>query len=287
MTQFAGKNVVITGAASGLGKMFAEQAAKKGAHVLLWDYNPEALKQVSHEFAQKNYSHRTYVVDVTDKQVVYDTAQRAKQDVGHVDILVNNAGIVSGKSLLEASDDDIERTFDVNTLSLFWTTRAFLPEMLERNQGHIVTVASAAGITGVSKLVDYSSSKFAAFGFDDSLRLELRRQGSKVQTTSVCPYYIDTGMFDGVKTKFPLILPILKPEYVVGRMIKAVEKNQKRIVMPKTVYAVFAARLLPVNTYDAVMDFLGVNKTMDEFKGREKGAQILSFGNKKGGKKAG
>ena len=87
--------------------------------------------------------------------------------MGLVDILINNAGIVSGQSLLEIEDEKIEATFGVNTLSLFWTAKAFLPAMVERNHGHIVTIASSAGLVGVSKLTDYCASKWAAVGFEN------------------------------------------------------------------------------------------------------------------------
>jgi len=85
--------------------------------------------------------------------------------------------------------------------------REFLPDMIKRNEGHIVSIASMAGHTGVNGLVDYCASKFGAIGFDESLRNEMKSLNSKVRTTCICPYYINTGMFDGVKTNF--LLPIL------------------------------------------------------------------------------
>src|SRR5262249_39176933 len=163
-----------------------------------------------------------YVCNLRDRAAVAATAAATLRECGPVDILVNNAGVVSGKTLLAASEDDIVRTFDVNTLALFWTTRAFLPAMIERGSGHVVTIASAAGLVGTSRLVDYCSSKHAAVGFDEALRLELRRLRSQVLTTVVCPFYISTGMFEGVKTRLPLLLPILTPEYATDRIVAAI-----------------------------------------------------------------
>mgnify|MGYP003694031817 CR=1 FL=1 len=94
--------------------------------------------------------------------------------------------------------------------------------MLARNSGHVVTIASAAGIVGISKMTDYCASKHAAVGFDESLRLELRRQAASVVTTVVCPFYISTGMFAGVRTRFPAILPILDPERVTDQIVDAI-----------------------------------------------------------------
>ncbi len=268
MSEFKGRNVLITGAASGIGKLMAEKAAALGANLFLWDVNAGGLEQVKAALAPAGATVHTYVCDLSRREEIYRAAEEVLRDCTAVDILINNAGIVSGKPLLEISDAEIELTFAVNTLALFWTTRAFLPAMIRQGRGHIVTIASAGGIVGTSRLVDYGSSKFAAVGFDETLRLELRRLNLPIQTTVVCPFYIDTGMFAGVKTRFPLILPILQPEYVVRRVIGAIQKNRRRLVMPRFVMTAYLARLLPVPAFDALISFLGINKTMDEFTGR-------------------
>jgi all-trans-retinol dehydrogenase (NAD+) len=268
MSDLAGKNVLITGAASGIGRLMALRMAAEGAQVILWDVNPQGLDQVRAELEAQGRKVSTYVCNLSDRQAIATTAAKTLQDCRAVDVLVNNAGVVSGKTVLEASEEEIQRTFDVNVLALFWTTRAFLPGMIERGSGHVVTIASAAGIVGTARLVDYCSSKHAAVGFDEALRLELKRQGSKVVTTVVCPFYISTGMFEGVKTRFPLLLPILDPQKVADRIVDAIRKNRRRLVMPRFVYTTWIARLLPVPAFDAVMGFFGVNKSMDEFTGR-------------------
>ena len=119
-------------------------------------------------------------------------------------------------------------------------------------------------------MTDYCSSKFAAVGFDESLRLELKRLNSNVVTTVVCPFYIDSEMFRGVKTRFSWLLPILKPEVVVERIVNAIQKNRRRLVMPWFVYTSWLSRLLPVSWFDALMSFFGVSRSMDEFTGRNK-----------------
>jgi all-trans-retinol dehydrogenase (NAD+) len=208
------------------------------------------------------------VCDVSDRDAVYRQAAALTAAYGPVDVLINNAGIVSGKTFLETPDEKMLQTMNVNTLAHFWTGKAFLPSMLERNSGHIVTIASAAGIIGVRGLADYNASKFAAFGFNESLRMELRRRKSAVKTTIVCPFFINTGMFDGVKTRFPFLFPILKQEYVARRIVKAVLKDWGKVIMPRMVYSVFLGRVLPLGAFDALVDFLGINKAMDAFTGR-------------------
>lgn len=140
--------------------------------------------------------------------------------------------------------------------------------MINRNAGHIVTVSSAAGMLGAAKLIDYSASKAAAIGLDDALRSELRATAPGVKTTVICPYYINTGMFAGVKTRFPFLLPILDEQYAAARMVSA--KRRQRLIIPWIVYSIFVLRLLPVDFLDWVADFLGVHISMDQFKGRKK-----------------
>jgi all-trans-retinol dehydrogenase (NAD+) len=269
MTDIIGKRALITGAASGIGRLLATQLANAGARLVLWDIDTEGLDQAKAELGAAGYAADTYVCDLTRREEISAVAAQTLAQSGPIDILINNAGVVSGKNLLDISDAEIERTFQVNTLSLFWTVRAFLPSMLERGSGHLVTIASAAGLAGTARLTDYSSSKFAAVGFDESLRLELKQLDRRIITTVVCPYFTDTGMFDGAKTRFSWLLPILKPEVVVRRIVRAIQKDRRRLVMPWFVYVSWPSRLLPVRWFDGLMAFFGVSHSMDEFRGRD------------------
>ena len=266
MTDIKGKRALITGSAGGIGRLLASRLADAGARLVLWDIDAAGLSRAQAELTDAGVEVDVYTCDLVNREDIAAVAARTLSESGPVDILINNAGIVSGKNLLDISDAEIERTFQVNTLALFWTVRAILPSMLERDSGHLVTVASAAGLAGTAKLTDYCSSKFAAVGFDESLRLELRQRNSKVITTVVCPFYTDTGMFDGVKTRFSWLLPILKPEAVVERIVNAIRRDQRRVVMPWFVYASWPSRLLPVDWFDALMSFFGVSHSMDEFR---------------------
>ncbi|XP_077877699.1 estradiol 17-beta-dehydrogenase 11-like isoform X5 [Ictidomys tridecemlineatus] len=120
--------------------------------------------------------------------------QEVKTEIGDISILVNNAGIVYTSDLFSTQDPQIEKTFAVNTLAHFWTTKAFLPLMMMNNHGHIVTVASAAGLVGVPFLQAYCSSKFAAVGFHGALTEELNAfEKNGIKTTCLCPNFINTG----------------------------------------------------------------------------------------------
>jgi all-trans-retinol dehydrogenase (NAD+) len=211
-----------------------------------------------------------YGCDVGDREQVTAVAERVRAAAGAVDVLVNNAGVVSGRRLLDLSDEQIERTLSVNTLALFWATRAFLPDMVARNAGHVVVVSSAAGLIGTPRETDYAASKFAAVGFAEALRLELRDQAPGVKVTTICPYYIDTGMFAGVKTRFRHLLPILREDDVVAAIVAAVQHDRPMVQLPWMVRTLPAMRLLPVPMFDRLAAVFGLTVAMDEFRGREK-----------------
>lgn len=270
MTQIAGSTVLITGGASGLGKLMGLGMSRLGAQVILWDIAGDRLEEVAQEIKESTGREvHTFEVDVTDRELVYATAERVREAVGDVDIVVNNAGVVSGKPLLELEDDSIRKTFEVNTLALYWVTKAFLPAMVERNRGHVVTIASAAGWVSTAGQTDYSASKRAAVGFDESLRQELRQVAPRVRTTVVCPYYIDTGMFQGVTSRFEWLTPVLEPRPVITKVVDAILRDRPRLLLPyRSVILPPLLRVVPVRWFDAALDFLGLNRSMDTFVGR-------------------
>ena len=276
MTSFRNKNILITGGASGIGRLMGEYMAQKGGTIILWDINKKALKETKEEISKKGGNVHAFFCDVTDKQKVYETADELRKACGNLDILINNAGIVTGKPFWECSDEEIEKTMNVNTMAMFWTVKAFLPDMIKANTGHIVTISSAAGIVGASSLTDYNASKFAAFGFDESLRMEFRSRKMKIRTTIICPYFINTGMFKGVKTRFSWLLPILEEKAVAKKIVKAIESNRTRLIMPGIVYASWVMRYLPVSVFDWIADFLGVSSAMEKFVGRKEEIHTIS-----------
>lgn len=264
-TEIDGARVLITGAGSGIGRLMALDAAARGAaEVIIWDLSADSGDAVRDEIVATGTAARAFAVNVGNTGQV----NAAAEETGPVDVLINCAGVVTGKKLVDADEEAIRRVYDVNTLALYWVTRAFLPGMLERDRGTVVTIASAAGFTGVARQTDYSASKFAAVGFTESLRAELRADGSKVSTLVVCPYYINTGMFDGVTTKFPRLLPILEETDVATQVLDSIESGREQLVMPSLINLVPAMRLLPTRAFDTLMDVLGINKTMDHFTGR-------------------
>lgn len=228
-----GEIALVTGGANGIGRLIARKLAKLGAHVVIWDINKSGLAEITEEIRKAGGKCYSYYCDITDKEEVYRTAKAVQIEVGSVNLLVNNAGYVYGKTFMELPDHEIERTFKVNVLSHYWITKSFLKDMMKNNHGHIVTVASVAGLMGIYNCTDYSATKFAAIGCHESLFTELKVHGyDGIHMTLVCPYLINTGMFDGVKPSF---MPMLEPEYVAEEVVAGVLTNDIWIVLPKII----------------------------------------------------
>ncbi|MDR0366028.1 MAG: SDR family NAD(P)-dependent oxidoreductase, partial [Bifidobacteriaceae bacterium] len=259
-----GSRVVITGAGSGIGRRMAIGAARKGATVMVWDRDAQRAQAVAAEITAFGGEARAQQVDVVDREAVHDAAERA----GGADILINNAGVVSGRYLLDETPEAIDRTLAVNLKSLFWVTQAFLGGMVARHHGYVVTVASAAGIVAGSKMAAYAASKAGAIAFNEALRNEMRETDSGVGTMVVCPFYIDTGMFEGVKTRVPWLLPILEPRRVAGAILRGIERGTKQLILPPFVRVVPLLRVQPVGLADWSADMFGINRSMEDFAGR-------------------
>ncbi|XP_075153167.1 estradiol 17-beta-dehydrogenase 11 [Haematobia irritans] len=222
---------LVTGGGSGLGRLLSMRLSKMGTKIVIWDINKPGIDETVRMVQESGGFCKGYVVDISRKEEVYKAAEVLRHEVGDISLLINNAGVVSGLHLLDTPDHLIERSFNVNVMAHFWTTKAFLPKMIENQCGHIVTIASLAGHVGITKLVDYCASKFAAVGFDEALRLELEVLGhTNIQTTCVCPFFIQqTGMFDDVNARW---VPTLNANDVADRVIQAIKKNEKIAIIP-------------------------------------------------------
>ena len=265
-----GSNVLITGGASGIGKIMGRMALEKGArNLIIWDINIAAIEAVKQEFKELGNVYG-YRVDVSSNDTVVNTYKRVLEDCGEVDILINCAGIVtSNKTFDQMSADEITRTININTIAPMFVAHAMLPGMLRRNRGHICTITSAGGMLSNPKMSVYAASKWGATGWSDSVRIELQEMKSKVRITTVAPYYINTGMFDGVKSP---IIPILKPEYVSRKVLRAIEKNKNFAGIPFGFHFIrFWQAFLPTSVFDFFFGkVFGIYHAMDQFTGRTK-----------------
>lgn len=268
--RFENANVLITGGASGIGRIMGRMALEKGAACLIiWDINPKNIAEAVSELGKKGKV-KGYIVDVSRNELVVEGYQRVTGECGEVDILINCAGIVtSNKTFDKQTPDEIVRTMNINTIAPMFVTRAILPGMIRRNRGHVCTIASAGGMLSNPKMSVYAASKWGAIGWSDSVRIELQDMKSNVRITTVAPYYINTGMFDGVKSR---IIPILKPEYAAGKIIRTIERNKTFKGIPFGFHFIrFWQALLPTRVFDWLFgEVFGIYHTMDEFTGRKK-----------------
>lgn len=268
MKEFKGKQVLITGGASGIGKLMGEALLKKGAELIIWDISENNMATAVAELRPMG-NVTGMRVDVSDTAAVLKAAGEVKASGGTPDLIINNAGIVAGNRYFqEHSHDDIDRTMGINALAPMHVTLAFLPDMVARNSGHICNIASSAGLVSNPRMSVYVASKWSATGWSDSLRLEMEQQKLNINVTTVTPYFIDTGMFEGVRS--PLI-PILKPEKAVRKIIRGIERNRLFVSMPWSMHFVRLCQgVLPIHLFDWVMGkVLGVHNSMDNFTGRK------------------
>ncbi len=267
--KFRNSNVLITGGASGIGRIMGRMALEKGASCLIiWDINPQNIAITVGELSKMGKV-RGYVVDVSKNELIMETYNKVLNECGDVDILINCAGIVTGNRTFDkVSTDEIVRTMNINTIAPMLVARAMLPDMIRRNRGHICTITSAGGMLSNPKMAVYAASKWGATGWSDSVRIELQEMKSNVRVTTVAPYYINTGMFDGVKSR---IIPILKPEYASRKIIQAIERNRSFKGIPFGFHFIrFWQAVLPTRVFDWLFgEVFGIYHTMDEFTGRK------------------
>lgn len=232
------------------------------------DINEEGALKTCEEVKQHGANAHCIQVDLSTPASINMAMSKLNALVDRIDILINNAGIVVGKYFHEHSDEEMFKTININLNASMLVTKSILPNMLRAQKGHIVNVASSAGMAAFPKLSVYAASKWGVIGWSESLRLELEANSSGIKVTTVTPYLIDTGMFDGVRSP---IIPLLKPERVARNIIRAIEKNRIFSRMPALVYAMpFFRGILPQRWFDFVLGkIFRIYNTMDTFKGRQ------------------
>ena len=268
MTKIKGRTLLITGGASGIGRIMGRMALQRGAKkVVVWDINEDNIAATESELNPYGEV-KGYKVDVANTEIVKQMFALTTKECGDVDILINSAGIITGnKTFAEQSQQDIDRTMAINATAPMTVALQALPPMLERNVGHICNIASAAGFIANPRMSIYAASKWAVIGWSDSLRVELQEAKSNVHVTTIAPYYISTGMFDGVRSR---IIPILKPEWVAKKILNAIEKNKKISSWPLGYHLIRTLQaLLPLRALDLLCKMLGIYNALDHFKGRK------------------
>ncbi|EQL01259.1 hypothetical protein G6O67_007083 [Ophiocordyceps sinensis] len=232
--------VVVTGGSSGIGELIVRRLAQRGIKVVIIDINPpqDALLP----------GVRFYEADVSSPDAVGRAAERIRQDVGEPTVLINNAGIAMAVSILESTRDQIQRTFDVNTVSHFWLVKEFLPAMIKHNHGHVITMASVASFIVIADIVCYSCAKASAMAFHEGLGQELKHiyEARNIRTSIVHPYWVRTPMTAELVAGPGFKDAVLDPEQVAAAVVKQVLGGRSgQVVMPARCMIVAYSRAFP------------------------------------------
>ncbi len=270
MRTLRGKRVLITGGAQGIGRQTALRFAREGAEIVIVDLRREQLPAVTDEIQALGVKAHAYVLDVTDFESIPELRERILRDAGPIDVLINNAGTVFGGPFLEVPWEKHALTYNVNTLGVAAMAYYFLPDLISRPEGHLVNIASAAGLVGLPFGSTYASSKWSVIGLSESIRLELKRLGNgHVGVTSVCPSVVNTALFAG--TTPAKTTKVLDPAFLADRICRAVLRNKPFVVEP------FLVRLtplfngvLPQRVCDWMFNYFGASRAMETWQGYTK-----------------
>jgi 2-hydroxycyclohexanecarboxyl-CoA dehydrogenase len=191
----AGKNVIVTGAASGIGLATAQRFARDGANVAVWDINEEGAKRAAADLVAAGAKAIASRVDVSNRAQVNAGVERVHAELGPVQILINNAGVTDFCSFMEMTEENWDRVMSVNLKSMLVVTQAVLPDMLAAKWGRIINISSSSAQTGSARMTAYAASKGGVIAFTKSLAQELAPTG--ITVNNVPPGFVDTPMLRG------------------------------------------------------------------------------------------
>ena len=233
------KVVVITGGSSGIGKALAFEFVKKGAHVIIGARREDVLRNTAAELKSlcsgKDQRVEFHILDVTENESVSEFIGFALETFGKIDFLVNSAGFALCKELENTAMEEMEGQMEANYLGTARMIKAVVPPMMKQKSGHIVNIASMAGILGVYGYTGYGPSKFAVVGLSDVLRVELQQFG--INLSLVLPPDTDTPSYHHENLTKPLIthkisgtVKLMQPEVLAGLIMKKIVKGSYRII---------------------------------------------------------
>ncbi|MFE6167422.1 3-ketoacyl-ACP reductase [Viridibacillus arvi] len=228
MQTIAGKVALITGAGRGIGRATAVAFAKEGIHIGLVGRTLENLQQVAEELIQYDVKVAIATANVADLDSITFAVESIRGELGAIDILVNNAGISKFGKFMDLTPEEWTNIIDVNVKGVYYTTRAVLPEMIERNTGDIINISSTAGQKGAPITSAYSASKAAVIGLSESLMLEVRKKNIRVTTltpsTVATDMAVELNLTDGNPEK------VMQPEDLADLMVAQL-KLHPRVVL--------------------------------------------------------
>ncbi|AEV72592.1 short-chain dehydrogenase of unknown substrate specificity [Mycolicibacterium rhodesiae NBB3] len=240
-----GKVVAITGGARGIGLATAKILHGLGAKVAIGDVDEATVKEAGADLDLGFYAR----LDVTDRQSFTTFLDDVERELGPVDVLVNNAGICPTGRFLDEPDEVTARTIAINATGVILGTKLAAQRMVKRGTGHIINIASLAGINGVPGIATYCATKHAVIGYTDTARMELR--GTGVHASAVLPTLTNTSMIDGVAS-----MPGMRnaqPEDIAAGILRLIEKPKPRLIVTRQASVMMAiTSRLPQRLSEAV-----------------------------------
>ena len=251
-----GRAVAITGAARGIGRATAEACAGAGMRVAIGDLDRALSERAAAEVGNAAVGLQ---VDVRDRDSFAAFLEEAESRLGGLDVLVNNAGVLHLGRFQEEEPEETERQLAVNVAGVITGTRLALDRFLPRGDGHIVNIASSAGLVGVAGGATYSATKHAVVGFTRALRRELH--GSGVRTTIVMPGVIRTEMITGYAEGRGV--RVIEPSAVGEAIVGALRRGRAEVLVPSELSVLTRLmQVLPPRGADALQRFMRVDRVM-------------------------
>ena len=240
------KNVMITGASSGIGRGLAVELSRRGARVGLIARRADTLTEIVNEIEAANGKALAIPADVTNAESVSAAADRLRSEFGPIDLLIANAGVGATVDAAELKGSTVAGVINVNVLGAANSVSAVVPEMVKRGSGHLVVISSLAAYRGLPKSAAYCASKAAVSAFFESLRLDLQPRG--IDVTIIHPGFIKTPLTAGRHAQMPFLMEL---DDAVAKIISAIEKRKKSYAFPwQLATVVRAGMIMPNFMYD-------------------------------------
>lgn len=235
MTDLKNKNALITGAGKGIGKAVAIALAKEGVNLILVSRTKSDIDQLAEETAKLGVKTLALSADVSDINSINTAVEKAIAEFKSIDILINSAGIASFGKFLELEPEAWERIIQVNLLGTYYTTRAVIPNMIERQTGDIINISSTAGLNGNALTSAYSASKFAVLGLTDSLMQEMRKHNIRV--TALTPSTVATDMAKDLNLTDGNPEKVMQSEDMADLIIAQLKLNRRVFIKNSSIWS--------------------------------------------------
>ncbi|WP_433764507.1 3-ketoacyl-ACP reductase [Flavobacterium ginsenosidimutans] len=235
MTDLKNKNAFITGAGKGIGKAVAIALAKEGVNLILVSRTKSDIDQLAEETSKLGVKTLALSADVSDINSINAAVEKAIAEFKHIDILINSAGIASFGKFLELEPEAWERIIQVNLMGTYFTTRAIIPNMIERQTGDIINISSTAGLNGNALTSAYSASKFAVLGLTDSLMQEMRKHNIRV--TALTPSTVATDMAKDLNLTDGNPEKVMQSEDMADLIIAQLKLNRRVFIKNSSIWS--------------------------------------------------